>query len=290
MPPAIVSGPSLAAPRFGLLASAIDGAARNPGGRWTQGLAWEPETCGSGGIVSLCDDEVEKTLEDDNPGAAAFQPFAVWEGYRCSTFGPDGPERERRARALLEVHQSHHVEAAFWRGDYVDGSVDDVAAYADNDWLANPDMVEDLSPGGSSPGVYALAALEEAIGGCGGRVMIHVPIPVATFWFANQAIRREGNLLLTALDNIVVPGSGYDGSDANGDIDETGETAWAYATGMVEKYLGEVRTYGVTPESGIDRRQNSWETRAERLVALAVDPCCRFGINVNLCSPFCDPS
>lgn len=292
MPPAIVQAPSLVAPRTGLVASATDRSTEDPSARWMSGLAWEPATCGTGGVVSLCDDEVDKTLEDDNPGEATFRPFGIWEGYRCSTFGPDQDERERRARALLQVHESRLIEAAFWTGAYTDPSADDASAYADNAYLSNPDGLENLSPGAdaSSPLVYGLAALEEYLGSCGGLGMIHASIPTVALWYSADAIRREGNRFYTAFDNIVVPGGGYDGSSPEGEIDETGETAWAYATGMIDLRRGPVRILGATPETGIDRQQNSWETRAERLVGITLDPCCRAGINVNLCSTFCEPA
>lgn len=290
MPPGIVQAPSLVAPRTGLIASTADRSTVDPEQRWTAGMAWEPATCGTGGVVSLCDDNISKTLEDDNPGEATFRPFGIWEGYRCSTFGPDQDERERRARDLLAVHESRLIESAFWTGTYVDPSADDASAYAENAYLRNEDGLEDLSPGAaSSPLVYGLAALEEYLAGCGGRGMIHASIPTVALWYSAQAIRREGNLFYTAFDNIVVPGGGYDGSSPSGEIDDTGETAWAYATGMVELRRGPVRVLGSTPETGIDRRQNSWETRAERLVGITLDPCCRAGVNVNLCSTFCVP-
>lgn len=287
MPPAIVPAPSLVAPRFGLLTSATDRSSEDPAARWMAGLTWSPESCGEGGTVGVCDDNA-KTLNDANPGEASFRPFSIWQGYKCSTFGPDEAERERRVRALLAVHQSALVEAAFWTGEYADG--DDTAKYEDNDFLRNAEVVEVLSPGdSSSPLVYALGALEEAMGFCGGRGMIHASVPTVELWAAAQVIRREANLWLTPFDNIVVPGSGYDGSSPAGVIDATGETAWAYTTGMIDVRLGPIRILGGPAETGVDRLQNDWETRAERLVAVTTDPCCRFGIRVNLCSTYCDP-
>jgi hypothetical protein len=287
MTPQIVQAPSLVAPRYGLLVSARDSSTEDP--LRSESITWTPNTCGTGGIVGICDDDA-KTLADDNPGTASFRAFGIWQGYRCSTFGPTEAEREARARALLAVKQSYLVERAFWRGDYTDSGDTDETLYADNVSLSAISGDEILTPGvTTTPLVYGLAALEEAIGSCGGRAMIHASVPTVVGWYSAQAIRREGNLLLTALDNIVVPGSGYDGSSPAGAVDATGNTAWAYATPLVEYRLGNVRVLGVTPETGIDRQQNSREVRAERLVALTLEPCCRFGANIDLCSTFCVP-
>lgn len=286
MPPGVVTGPPLVAPRFGLIVAARDGLAANPAERWTQGFGWEPTSCGAAGVVDRCDTAADLlTLdEDDGAAAAAFTPFGVWAGYQCSTFGPEATERETRARNLLDVLQHRAVEHEFWTGDAA------ATENWDNDFLANTATVTRLSGSGeSSPLVYGLAALEEALYGCGGRGMIHCTVQTATLWYAAQAIRREGTLLLTALDTIVVPGSGYDGSSPDGTVDATGDVAWAYATGMVDVRLGPVTVTGAEL-TDINRQTNLWETRAQRLAAATFDPCCHFGVAVDLCSTFCVPA
>lgn len=280
MATALVDAPLLEPARFGLVQAARDLGTTDE--RWTGGLAWEPESCSTVGTFDPCGDD-DKTLDpDDNPGAQSFTPFGIWAGYRCSTIGADGEDFERRARNTLAVRQSAAVEAEFWAGARTQ------AAGWDNAYLRDAD-VTNLSPGsGSSPLVYALAALEEALADCGGRGMIHCTVQTAILWLSAQAVRRDGNRLLTALDTIVVPGAGYDGSAPDASIDATGETAYAYGTGLVDVRLSPVRVYG--DESTIDHRTNTWEVRAERLAAATFDPCCHVGIRVDLCSTFCTPS
>ena len=64
-------------------------------------------------------------------------------------------------------------------------------------------------------------------------------------------------------------GVGYDGSDPDGNVDPTGETAWAYATSMVEIKLGRATLLPGAGEiaAAIDRSTNLAEWRAERPVA-----------------------
>lgn len=279
-PAAVVAAPPLQPPRFGLITSARD--ATGDGARWEGGFGWEAESCAQAGVVDPCGSTTKTLDADDLEGAQDYTPFVVWAGHRCSTFGSSGPDREAKARRLLAVHQHRAVEAEFWNG-----TVSRANSWG-NPYLRSITGSQRLSPGGtSSPLVYALAALEEAVAECGGRSMIHCTVQTATLWYAAQAIRREGTLLLTGLDNIVVPGSGYDGSAPDGNIDATGATAWAYATGMVDVRLGDVVVFG--GEASMEQRQNLIEVRAERTAAANFDPCCLFGVNVALCETFCDP-
>jgi hypothetical protein len=85
---------------------------------------------------------------------------------------------------------------------------------------------------------------------------------------------------------------GYDGSDPDGNVDATGETAWAYATGIVPVWTGAIRTI---PDEGdlaaaLDRSLNTIEWRVERPTLAMFDGCVHAGVNVDLCSTCCVPS
>lgn len=278
---ASVAPPRLERPQYGLVHSLT--ALANADERWQGGLEWEPQSCGVAASVAPCDqdDNLKAIDAADNPGVSTFEPLTVWAGYRCSTFGGLGPEREQRARNLLAAHESRAIEAEFWRGTVA------TAEEWDNNYLANGDSYTDLAPSDTSPLVYGLAALEEALAGCVGRGVIHATVPTVTGWIAAQAVRREGPLLLTGLNTLVIAGAGYDGAGDDGVVDTTGHTAWAFGTGLVDLRLDEVVVLG--DEHTIDRRRNTWEVRAERLAAVTFDPCCHVGINVDLCSTFCVP-
>jgi hypothetical protein len=114
--------------------------------------------------------------------------------------------------------------------------------------------------------------------------MIHMPAQlVSVFGF----VRREGNLLLTNLDTIVVPGSGYTGSDPNGDAASTG-TAWLYATSMVDVRLSEpvlIPDPATDPDwrfKALDKETNDLVVRAERFAVASWDALCHFAVHVTL--------
>ncbi len=201
----------------------------------------------------------------DLPSAGTVQEPAVvlWVGTRCSSASWTEATARERAGQLLEVDQHRQLERHFWETVLADAGT------------------TDLSPGGASPGTYALAALQEAVAACG-RGFIHASIPVASFWYQQAALRREGGLLLDVFDNVVVPGVGYTGSSPEDVIDATGETAWAYATGTVDTRLGEVKTL-----AALDPGDNDIVARAQRGAVAYTDECCRFAINVNLCDIAC---
>lgn len=295
--PTVIAPPRAEPARFGLVVSSREVAPADADEGRFGTYTWAPELCATSGVVDGCDftdefPDAVKEISDPDDDVELFGPYTVWAGYRCSTFGPDQAERERRARNQLAVSESRAIEREFWSGDY---SV--ATTLGLNFFLTASHRVTKLTtsdtpgdPGYSSPLAYGLAALEEAAAGVIGRAMIHATVPTVTGWYGAGLLRREGNLLLTALDTIVVPGAGYDGSGPGEEADATGEVAWAFATGLVEVRRGPVRVLGATPVEGVNREQNVWETRAERLVATIVDPCAHFGIRVNLCETFCDPS
>jgi len=403
---AVIEAPPATPPRVSLLSSArvVDDDSR----AWQNGITFAPEQCrepdapywwecpGPAGVdprsSTLFSPTGEKEI-DASPEVVQYRPWTAQVGDKCSTFGWQARDFVGRARRLLQAAESRIVERELLLGT--------IAAEADfpNRALTGPG-VDNLTPGtSSSPLVYALTALQEAIAeGQNGRGMIHATIPTVQQWLAASAIRREGNLYFDAVDNIVVPGQGYDGTgpclsqidsiavDATGgtwelvvngdsstlttlgfaitaaalqallaarvDIgagvtvsggpgdaggttpyvidwsgstvkcepvtvatvptnltggastavvtntqaagsnppDSTGETAWAFATGIVE-----VRRAGivVVPDDltqALDRQANLIEWRAERTVAAYWDGCVHAAARVNLCEPCCVPS
>lgn len=255
--------------------------------RWEGGgVEFEPLPCNVEEVpyVPGC---VAIDLNDDlaRPDIQKFDTITLWKGVRCSSRPGELERGEARARQLLLVDQHRQLEHEFWTGDIHQAASPDL----EGRWLAQDGVVEELSgTGESSPLVYALAALQEALGsgsgggtGCG-RGMIHATLQTATLWYAATAIRREGLLLLDAFDNIIVPGVGYDGSSPTGDVDGTGETVWAYATGIVDTRLAEILT-----RSAHDPTDNDVDAIASREAIAYWDGCCHYGINVNLCDTAC---
>ncbi len=89
----------------------------------------------------------------------------------------------------------------------------------------------------------------------------------------------------TSITNIVVSGPGYSGVGP-GDDPATASTAWGYATGPVDVYLGPVRQ--VDPYQSIDKDLNDVTVYSERPFAAVFDPCCYLAGEANLTrEPFC---
>lgn len=218
------------------------------------------------------------------PCAPAFDPFApgcgqfdlshllqldqatedtttLWVGLRCNTAAETFEQLKVRSEQLLDIDRHRQLEDHFWT-TVLNASTD-------------------LSPVGSSPLRYALAALQEALGPCG-RGFIHCTVQTAALWHSEQMLRRDGALLLDVFDNVIVPGVGYDGSSPAGVVDATGETAYAYATGMVDTRLGPVRTF-----ENLDPLDNSLTARSQQAAIAYTDDCCLHAINVNLCDTVC---
>ncbi len=154
-------------------------------------------------------------------------------------------------------------------------------------YLRDSNLV-DLSPGGGEHSlIHALARLEEA-GAEAGTPFIHATIGVATAWYAARAIEKVGNLLYTGLGTAVIVGSGYTGASPAGVVDATKETAYAYVTGQVQYRLGATQVFG--DERSIDRAQNTWTVRAERIAQATFDPCVQAGIRIDTCNLYCGPN
>lgn len=287
---AVITAPPLSPPKYGLILSSVL-PKDDTNGRWVNGFEWDPEACGDAGIIGVCDDR-EKEHNSNNFAVQTYDPFIIFAEDHCSTM-THARDRAGRAQRLLNACQSRRLEHELWTGE---GSK---AIGTQNPYLASPDT-EILADGDPVALRDALAALEEARAACacGGQGMVHMTVQTAILLASVQLIRREGDILYTILNTIVVPGAGYTGSSpdtisgddvVDGTVDESGATAWMYVTGLVNVRLGEVITLGAEPDgpdgqrfTGVDRSINDQTVRAERAAAATFDPCCLIGINTDL--------
>lgn len=270
----VVTAPPVQPPRYGLVASAR--VVPEPDEHWIGGFSWDPEACGNGGVVEVCGDNTTLPDSTNDAGVRHYDPFVVFGEDECTTKS-GRRDRDGRARRVLEACQSRQIEKEFWTGALLKAS--GVAGQVvERAYLTNEDDVDVLA---ADPVAIrdSFAALEEARGNCscGGRAMIHATIQTVTLLRSLDLVRREGNLILSVLDTIVVPGAGYDGSDPAGDVDGTGATAWMYGTSMVD-----VRLSSVDLTNDTERLVNTTTVRAQRAAAATFDPCCLYGINVDL--------
>lgn len=271
---ALPAGP----PAISLLSSAED--LTEPSGRWEGGVSYEPEACGldNTGALDPCNiGSVDVALGN---GSISIEPFAIWGGDSCSSFGFGQRDWKGRATRKLLACESALIASELWRGTIARSSG------WDNPYLTKLGSTS-ITTASVEP-ITALACLEQALGNCncGTQGMIHATRELVTYWASLSLIRREGSRLLTTMDTVVVPDAGYDGSGpqtiADGDpvVPSTG-SIWAYATSMVHFRLGPIEVVPATQSEAMDPRQNIITYRAQRIVEVGFD-CCHFAAEVDL--------
>jgi hypothetical protein len=247
--------------------------------RWENGFAFLPENCTGAGIDDPCDSD-GKTI-GENPDIVEVQPFYVWAGSKCTPFQWQTFDYQARARRLLGASLSKQIEKEFWTGTFAR------AKGWSNPYLANA-LASDVVVTSGTP-IEALACLEQGLAECGTgqRGMIHATRQVVSTWSEQNLLRREGNLILTIHDTIVVPGAGYDGSDPYNAAPKN-QSIWAYATsGEVDIRLSDVRLIPDPNDpqavmQATDRSVNTIEWRAERVASAVWDGCCLLAAEVAL--------
>lgn len=271
---------TLQTPLYGLLA-ALAGSNPELPGKWLLGVEWTPEQAAAGGTAGVVACELEGFEgEPAQPGPERFIPYAIWAADRCSTLDR-GRDRGARARRNLDAVRSFLVEREFWNGDVARAEDE----YAGNTFLAANGA--DVVSGAALSPTLGLACLEAAFAAFapGQRAYIHAPVSVATLWFAAGAVEMQGNLMLTALRSIVIPGAGYTGDGPaaapGGDPVPAGDgSVWAYATVAPEVRVGTVDTLeGEVPWT------NDHVVRAWQPVAATVDGYARLAVELDL--PHC---
>lgn len=283
-----VDAPQATPPRLGLLSSAVRPTGVDP--RWVNGIEFAPEACLDDDPIWWSCPEGEggsppdpKQAESVRPGLVRYRPVTIVTHDTCSALGYTVADYQARARRALIAQQSRKMEAELWSGTAA------IAANLPNAYLADAASAVDL---GVFPLVYGLAALQQYLADTiPGRGMIHCTVRTATLWLSAGVIRREGTVLLDVMDNIVVPGTGYDGSGPGGTpAPLSGDRQWAYATGLVHVLEDEIVLTPDTIGEALDRATNTVTMRAERTVAAFWDGCAHAAAEIDLCSPCCEPT
>jgi hypothetical protein len=230
-------------------------------GRWVNGFAYVPEGVGLLGVGDACSGEFEEMNHQDGFNSD-WEPYVLTVEYRCSTFGYTVGDYKARASRLLDAATPKLLEWEFWGGPLAQ------AAGLNNRYLAmfggQPIAADTIEE--------AIGSVENALADCGygGRGMIHLAPYVVPF--LKSIVRREGNLLLTDRDTIVVPGSGYarygGGSTPNATMD-------IYGTGITDVRLGDIV---VEDDVAIDRATNTVVIKAQRYACVSWDELCQFKV------------
>lgn len=279
-PRAVVEAPYALPPRVGLLPTmaAVQGedTYRGATDRWGAGFAFAPEGCGSVGVQNPCGGGSKDI--DDNPAIVEAEPIALWAGDKCSPM--QARDYAARARRQLAAAESYQLANELWNGTLAKSETLPGGGDWPNQYLTS-ESSDVLTSGPTSP-TDALAMLEYALGDCahGARGVIHATRHAATYWQALNLLRREGNLLLTAFDTIVIADAGYGGAGPYGTAEDGSQ--WAYATGMLQVRLGPIDVIGSDVSQQVDRSVNTVEVIAERLGSVAWDGCCHLAVELDL--------
>lgn len=135
----------------------------------------------------------------------------------------------------------------------------------------------DLTPNPAAPPSVArgIQILEDylANSGGGGQGMLHVAPETSPNLLG---ARRLGALLLSVMDNIIVPGSGYPTSGAQGPIGNahagaSATTAWMFATDLVSVRLDDPQITPWTLAEALSRGDDRIRIRAQRFGAATWD-------------------
>lgn len=271
----------VAPPRISLVSLARDVTSRSPG--WERGFAYRAPSCNTGAVWDPANDETKP--RSTSREEIAFEPFPIYVDDWCY-FEIVGSEDEVQTRYETEVRnqllavQSYLIEQEFWAGDFAQAT-DSHGDARPNRYLAHLDS--DVVTPSPQTAVAGLAAVEAGIAhyGRGQRGMVHAPVDVVTHWDDAGLVHRDGNVLLTVNDNIVVPGAGYDGSGPEGQPRLDG-SVWVYGTSLVDIRLSQIMIVPDRFDQAFNRLTNTIDFRAERVAAATFDDCTHVAAELNL--------
>lgn len=202
-----VRAPRAAAPTTGLLQSAPT--RPDAGVRWENGIAWRSERCISHQGFAPCGD-VDGVPSDVDNGPHYHLPngFRVWDF--CTLL--NGELDSERVRRQADAVASYVMAQELWNGTLGrnnPGTLGDSSTFV-NDYLTNPATLTDISAAGTLIERFGVLEEETLRLSRGQQVMLHVPPRLIAP--LSDVLRRQGNLLYTALDSVVVADAGYPGT------------------------------------------------------------------------------
>lgn len=262
--------PALRPPRVSILTSAeiLDLA----GDRWwgqihTRVLSGDPTDTALGiesgdlFILPVClDGETKEPFPRTD--TRVHTPFVIYATDDCSSYGSATTDFLDRAKQKLAVNEAWSIERMLWDGDpSIDGFSFVDTGIAPLDTGAHPLLG------------FALLDSTVAENRTDGRGMIHMTTKVFDLLQQYNLFRREGNIWLSPLDNIVVPGRGYSGNGPD-DEDESATSSWMFGhPGIIGIARSEVMTLPENDDELIrqmDYRHNDILALAERVVAYVI--------------------
>ena len=263
----VYEGPQLTPPSISLL-TAAEIVPVPDSDRWEAGFKLINEGVEASGIfaTTLCPPEDAR----DYVGGGAnedYQPIGLYATDSCSTWPNRRAYFDRAQRKLLAA-ESAVLEEQLWSSGILAGQ----PHLADTAGATNVSATVTV-PLTATSAKEAFAVLEQELSELSTtRGMIHLRPQVIHQLLEAQVVRRVGNIYLSPMDNIVVPGRGYPGTGPAGQA--VGATEWMYAhPGVVQIRRGEiVRLSENDPNSPIVvRSTNDINVIVQRVVSVALD-------------------
>lgn len=262
----VFNGPQLRPPRVSLLSAADLIPMDNE--RWSNGFELIAEDCETVNVYAVCPASDAEPKESNTAGnTISYLPYVLYTGAKCSTYSREEDFYDRAQRKLL-TGESTALESLLWTGTL--GAVDLS--------VTNPTLVGSTTitaTGATRTAEEALAIMDQNIGmKSATQGMIHLRPQVLGELLDHKVIRREGNVYLSPMDNIVVPGRGYPGTGPTGQA--VGASEWMYGhPGIVQVRRGPVIRLGEKEDSS----QYTWSTNdritiVERVEHVALDDTC----------------
>jgi hypothetical protein len=278
----VLAGPQQTPPRVSLISSAE--IVPVEGRKWEGGFIADLDGHGNVAITPICDaDDLTITRTG---GVASFKPYTLYATNKSSTFGDDISIAEfyDKAQRKLLAGESAALEAILWNG-YAGAPnenpflADGAGEYASDSGISALDgecepLFETATISSTATTVQnALARLEQEMGeASSNRGMVHIRPIAFHALVADAVVRREGNVWLTPMDNIIVPGRGYAGTGPTGQA--VGATEWMYGhPGIVQIRRSEIIRLGEDDlSSQIHRGWNDHEAVVMRVAHVLLDP------------------
>jgi hypothetical protein len=284
----VLAGPQQTPPRVSLISSAELVPVENR--KWEGGFVAELDGHGNVATTPICD--APDLTVTRTGGVASFKPYVLYATHESSTFGDDISVAEfyDKAQRKLLAGESAALESILWDG-YAGAAnqnpflSDGTGAYTSDTGIVTCDAIVATSTISSTATTVqnALARLEQEMGEVSSnRGMVHIRPIAFHALVADAVVRREGNVWLTPMDNIIVPGRGYPGTGpANQAV---GATEWMYGhPGIVQIRRSEIIRLGEDDlASQIHRGWNDHEAIVQRVVHVLLDPTVQvFAIDFN---------
>ena len=270
-----VPTPPLLPPRVSLLTAAdvLD----NDTPRWEGGHAYLPETCTMAKIDTICPTTGNYGSVTATPSQVQINPFFIYSIDQSSAFNRTTRDFYGRAQRNVLASEAYLIEKEFMSN----------TLGLPNPYILNPALTKTVVTDGVALAPWhALAQVEQAAAELlvGERIMIHMRPHILLVLSSANLVRREGNVWLTPMDSILVPGRGYPGTGPAGQAVIDG-SEWIYATGRVQVRRGPIEylpekleitsenPQGV-PASAVNRQTNDIYVAAQRAVSVSFNSNC----------------